>query len=120
MGIAYLSVIISLAAILVFSGLGKLRHNPHIVKVIHEVVRVPMKFLPLLAACEFAGAAGIVIGIWWPPLGIAASIGVVLYFVGAVIAHLRVGDAKGIGPASLLLTLSAGALALRILTNKTP
>jgi hypothetical protein len=40
---------------LMFSGLGKLRGNPRIVRVIHELKGVPMKYFPLLATCEFAG-----------------------------------------------------------------
>jgi uncharacterized membrane protein YphA (DoxX/SURF4 family) len=118
MGIAYLVVTIVLAAIVLFSGIGKLRNDPHIVKVIHETVGVPMKYFPALAACELAGATGLVLGIWLPFLGIAASIGLVIYFVGAVVSHLRVGDAKGIGPAAMLLTMSAAALCLRILSHK--
>lgn len=118
MHIAYL-VVTSLFAIMVaFSGVGKIRGDPKIVKVIHATVGVPMKYLPLLAACEFAGALGLVLGIWWPPLGVAAGIGLVLYFVGAVISHLRVGDFKGIGAATFMLALAAGALALRLLTSK--
>ena len=118
MGIAYLVVTMMLAAIVLFSGIGKLRHEPHIVTVIHDTVGVPMKYFPALAACELAGAAGVVLGIWLPFLGIVASIGLVIYFVGAVVSHLRVGDAKGIGPAAMLLTLSAAALCLRILSHK--
>lgn len=119
MGIAYLVIAILLAAILVFSSLGKLRRDPRIVRVIHELVGVPMKYFPLLAACEFAGAMGLVLGIWWPLLGVAAGIGVVLYFVGAIVSHLRVGDVRGIGPAAFLLTMAAGALVTRILAYKT-
>jgi hypothetical protein len=119
MGTAYSVMTILLAAMLVFSGLGKLRRDPRIVRVIHEVVGVPMKYFPLLAACEFAGAVGLVLGIWWPLLGVAAGIGLVLYFVLAIVAHLRVGDVKGIGPAAFLLTLAAGALVTRILAYKT-
>ena len=59
---------------------------------------------------------GLMLGILWPPLGVAAGMGLVLYFVGAVVAHLRVGDVKGIGPALFMLVLSVGALVLRILT----
>src|ERR1700751_6091990 len=118
MGIAYLVVTILLAGIVTFSGIGKVRHDPQIVQVIHEVVGVPMKYFPLLAACEFAGALGVVLGIWWPVLGVAAGIGLGLYFVGAVGAHLRVGDIKGIGPAAFILVVAAAALALRILTYK--
>jgi uncharacterized membrane protein YphA (DoxX/SURF4 family) len=116
MAIAYLVITILLAAIVTYSGVGKIRHNPHIVQVIHEVVGVPMKYFPLLAACEFAGAVGVIAGIWWPPLGMAAGVGLVIYFVGAVVSHLRVGDVKGIGPAAFLLVLSAAALVLRVLT----
>jgi len=84
--------------------------------VIHETVGIPLNYLPLLAACEFAGAIGLLVGIWWPPLGIAAAIGLILYFVAAVISHLRVGDAKGMGPAAFMLALAGAALAVRRLT----
>ena len=117
MNIAYLAISILLAAIVMFSGIGKIRRDPHIVRVIHEVVGVPLKYFPLLAASEFAGALGLVLGIWWPS-GVAAGVGLVLYFVGAVVSHLRVGDLKGIGPAAFILLVAAAALALRILTYK--
>ena len=120
MGIAYLVVTITLAAMALFSAVGKLRNDPHIAKVIHETVGVPMKYFPLLAACEIAGAVGLVLGIWWPGAGIAAGGGLVLYFLGAVVSHLRVGDIKGIGPAFFLSVFSAGALCLRVLTHLRP
>ena len=116
--IPYLVITLLLAAIVAFSGLGKLRRDPRIVTVIHEVVGVPLKYFPHLAACEFAGALGLVLGIWLPSLGMAVGIGLVLYFVGAIVSHLRVGDVKGMGPAAFLLTVSVAALALRILTYK--
>jgi uncharacterized membrane protein YphA (DoxX/SURF4 family) len=119
MDTAYLVLTILLATMLMFSGLGKLRRNPRIVRVIHEVVGVPVKYFPFLAACEFAGAVGLALGIWWPLLGVAAGIGLVLYFVCAIVAHLRVGDVQGIGPAAFLLTVAAGALVTRILAYKT-
>lgn len=118
MDIAYLVITILLAAMVLFSGIGKIRRHPHQVRVIHEVVGVPLKYFPLLAACEFAGALGLVLGIWWPLLGVAAGMGLVLYFVGATVSHLRVSDLKGIGPAAFMLVLAAAALALRILTHK--
>jgi len=114
MDIAYLVITILLAAMVAFSGLGKIRRDPHQVNVIHETVGVPLKYFPLLATCEFAGALGLVLGIWWPPLGVAANAGLVLYFVGAIASHLRVGDLKGIGPAAFLFVGAAGAFVLRI------
>jgi hypothetical protein len=77
---------------------------------------VPLKYLSLLAACELAGALGLVLGIWWPLLGVAAGIGLLLYFVCATASHLLVGDFKGIGAAAFLLAVAVGALALRILS----
>ena len=51
---------------------------------------------------------------WWP-IGIAAAVGVVLYFIGAVGAHLRVKD-RNFGPALVLLVVAVVALVLRWLT----
>jgi DoxX-like family len=116
---AYL-VITLFAAMVPFSGIGKIRRDPRIVYVINEVVGVPLKYFSLLAASELAGALGLVLHIWWPSVGVAASIGLVLYFAGATVSHLRVGDIKGIGPASFMLVVAAGALALRILTLGSP
>jgi hypothetical protein len=115
----YLVITLVFAAMVAFSGLGKIRRDPKIMQVIHEVVGVPLKYFPLLAACELAGALGLVLGIWWQAIGVAASIGLVLYFVGATVSHLRVRDVKGIGPAVFMLAVAAGALALRILTRGT-
>jgi hypothetical protein len=113
---AYLLITLLFAAMVAFSGLGKIRRDPRIVHVIHEVIGVPLKYFSLLAGCELAGALGLVLGIWWPSIGGAASIGLALYFVGATVSHLRVGDVKGIGPAAFMLAVAAGALAMRILT----
>ena len=118
MDTAYLVITILLAAMVAFSGLGKIRRDPRIVRVIHEIIGVPLRYFPLLAASEFAGALGVVLGIWWPPLGVAAGIGLVVYFVGAVASHLRVGDVKGIGPAAFMLVVAAAALVMRILTSR--
>jgi hypothetical protein len=38
MSIAYLAITTLLAAIVMFSGIGKIRRDPHIVQVIHEVI----------------------------------------------------------------------------------
>jgi hypothetical protein len=58
MNTAYLVITLVLAALVAFSGLGKLRRDPRIVRIIHEVIGVPLKYFPLLAACEPAGALG--------------------------------------------------------------
>ena len=114
MHLAYLATTLVFALLVSFSGVGKIRRDPRQVKVLHETLRIPFKYFDLLAACEFAGAVGLVAGIWWPPLGIAAGISLVLYFVGAIVSHLRAGDFKGIGSAAFMLVFAAAALALRL------
>ena len=112
----YLAITLVFALMVLFSGIGKIRRDPRQVKVVHETVGVPLDYFPLLAGCEFAGAVGLVVGIWWPPTGIMAGTGLVIYFVGAVVAHLRVRDVKGVGPAAFMLGLAAGVLVVRVIT----
>jgi hypothetical protein len=119
MNTAYQVITMLLAAMAAFSGLGKLRRDPKIVHIVHEVVGVPLKYFLHLAACEFVGALGLVLGIWWPFLGMAAGIGLVVYFVGAIVSHVRVGDGNGIGPAAFMLIISVAALVLLVLAHKT-
>jgi hypothetical protein len=46
----------------------------------------------LVGMLELAGAAGLVLGLFWPPLGVAASAGLVLLLLGGAAAHARVHD----------------------------
>jgi uncharacterized membrane protein YphA (DoxX/SURF4 family) len=103
-----------LAAMLLFSAYGKLSHNAEQTATILKV-GFPERFIWLLAVCEIAGAIGIVAGLFWRPIGIAAAIGVVLYFVLAVASHLRVKQ-YDIQAAGAILLLSIAVLVLRVLT----
>ncbi|MFI6942330.1 DoxX family protein [Streptomyces sp. NPDC050418] len=76
---------------------------------IAERLRVPVSWMVPLGACLGAGSLGLLAGLAVRPLGIAAAAGLVLYFVGAVLAHLRVGD-RDLGGALLLLGVSAATL----------
>jgi hypothetical protein len=114
--IAYAVVAILLAVALVGSGMAKLTRQPRVVEGVGDVVGVPMQYCPVLAALEFAGAAGLIIGLWVPALGVAAGIGVVLYFLGAVVAHLRVGDHDLAAPIGLAL-IAVAAVVLRLVSQ---
>jgi len=113
---AYLIITVVFSLMVTMSAVGKMRRDPRQVKVVHETVGVPMKYFPLLAACEFAGGLGLVFGILLPILGVVAGVGLELYFLGAVASHLRVGDFKGIGSALFMLLSAAVVLALRFMT----
>jgi hypothetical protein len=118
MFIAYCVLAVLYAVMLFFSGITKLQHQPEAVQIIHGTVGVPLQFFPLLAACEFAAALGLVAGIRWPTLGFAAAIGAAVYFVGAILSHVRVGDIGGIGGAAFMLVVSLVLLTLRMKTRR--
>ncbi|MGW0754356.1 DoxX family protein [Streptomyces sp. NPDC002587] len=114
MFIAYAVVGGLLALVLATSATLTLQRNDQIVASMHKV-QVPDSWLPRLATLKAVGAIGLVAGLWITPLGIAAAIGVTLYFVGAVIAHLRAGDFE-LAPAAALTAIAAAALTLRVLS----
>jgi len=53
---------------------------------------VPDSWMTTLGILETAGAIGLLVGIGVPRLGTAAAIGLVLFFIGAIITHLRARD----------------------------
>jgi len=111
--VAFIFVITVLGLLLIASAAGKLRHDKRQIATLDRV-GVPSTLVPLLAACEIAGAAGLVAGIACIPLGIAAAIGIIIYFVGAIVAHIRIKDLKGTAPAAALLALGITSLVLPI------
>ena len=46
----------------------------------------------VIGGLELAGVAGVLIGLLWTPIGIAAAIGLTLLSLGAVAFHLRASD----------------------------
>jgi uncharacterized membrane protein YphA (DoxX/SURF4 family) len=75
-------------------------------------VNVPESWAIMLGALKAAGALGLLIGIWAPLIGKAAAVGLILFFIGAAITHLRVRH-YSCGPAILYLLLAMATLVLR-------
>jgi hypothetical protein len=76
-------------------------------------VHVPRSWLPMLGIVKVAGAIGLLVGLVGPPaIGIAAATGLMLYFIGAVIAHLRAHVLYNIAFPGAYLALSAASLVL--------
>lgn len=115
MFIATLVVSIVLALALTASAFGKLSKNPAVAEQMGAVGVTPTQ-IPILGLLELAGAIGLIIGLFWWPIGVAAAIGVIVYFVGAVTAHVRVNDTKGTAPAAMLAAIAVAALVLRLLS----
>jgi hypothetical protein len=114
MFLTYIIVSVVLALMLAASAWGKLTREDRIVTGM-TAVGVGLKWFPYLATLLLAGAVGLLVGIAFAPLGIAAAAGLILYFVGALIAHLRVKNMAVAGPL-MFLALAVAALLLRIPT----
>lgn len=88
------------------SGAGKLAKSPAIMESMEHVGVKPAQ-VPLLGALEILGALGLIVGIWVTPLGVAAAACLALYFVGAIIAHIRVGEKiVGLLPPIVILAIA--------------
>lgn len=98
-----LATLLALAA--AGSAMGKLRRVPSLVESLHSV-GVSDSMMRVLALLEILGALGLLVGIWIAPIGVAAAAGLTLYFLGAVIAHIRAKEFQGIAPAVVLFILA--------------
>ena len=113
MFVATVIVSVLLAAFLALSAFLKLaRREPFVQGYLR--VGVPEDKLNYLAYVLLAGAVGLIAGLWWAPLAVAATIGVICYFVAAVVAHLRADDARNLPTPLVYLVVAALALTLQI------
>ena len=70
-----------------------------------------------LGILKTAGALGLLVGIGVPVIGMAAAIGLVLFFVAAIIVHLRAHDYT-FGLAVVFLLLAVASLVLGLHTRR--
>lgn len=76
---------------------------------------IPWTRYRLIGVAELAAAAGILIGLWWHPLGLAAAAGMALLLLGAIITHRNAADnVKEMAPALLALLLALAYLAIAL------
>ncbi|MFD0310222.1 DoxX family protein [Streptomyces sp. NPDC127119] len=113
MFIAYAIVAALMSAVLLTSAGAKFTRPKRLVDQM-SAIGLPYGVLPFLGIAQTAGTGGLVIGLWWAPLGIAAAIALTLYFIGAVAAHLRARDYKGAPPAAVLTAVAIALIALRV------
>jgi hypothetical protein len=69
--------------------------------------------VPVLGVLLAAASLGLLAGFAVPLLGILAAAGLVLYFLGALIAHLRVGSRQLVGWA-VFFAIAVAALAVSL------
>ncbi len=102
-----------LAAAIAYAAARKLTHRPEVVA---EYARagVAEERLNLLAWILLAAAVGLLGGIGWHPLGVAAAAGLVVYFAGEISFHLRAGDLANVAMPVALELLAVTTLVLRL------
>ncbi|MBL7501915.1 DoxX family protein [Frankia sp. CNm7] len=76
--------------------------------VLRDRLGVPPRVWTAVGVPEALAAVGLVAGLWWAPLGVAAAVGVALVMAGAVAFHLR---ARLFG-AALAPPIGIGAVAI--------
>ena len=69
----------------------------------------------LIGVAELAAAFGILAGLIWHPLGVAAAAGMAGLLLGAVAMHARAGDSvKEMAPALVILLVTVAYLAVAL------
>jgi hypothetical protein len=83
------------------------------VKMVADQVQIAHSWMMPFGILLASGSVGLLLGFAVPILGIAAAIGLTVYFICAFGAHVRVRDPKIAGPASFLL-LAVAALIVNL------
>ncbi|MGB8387406.1 DoxX family protein [Mycobacterium sp.] len=110
------SVVITLITVTITAGIAAADFIPAgFVLANSAEVGVPRSWLPAVGAVKLAGAVGLVVRLLGPRVvGVAAAAGLVLFFVGAVVTHLRARVLYNIAFPGAYLCLSGASLALML------
>lgn len=103
-----------LAAACLLPGTAKLTGHP---KMRDSAARFGIRWqrYRLIGLAELAAAAGVLIGLWWHPLGVAAAAGMAVLLSGALITHHRAKDGrKEMAPALVGLIITVAYLAVAL------
>jgi uncharacterized membrane protein YphA (DoxX/SURF4 family) len=103
-----------LAVLLAPSAWGKLTGDERQIGGM-RAIGFPLSKLWLLAGAEIAGILGVLVGLFWWPAGVLASIGLIGFFVGALIylVRARVTAVRPLASAGGFLLLTLAVLVLQ-------
>jgi DoxX-like family len=108
----FVTISLLLAAACLAPAAAKLLSHP---KMRHAAAHfgIPWSRYRLIGVAELAAAAGILIGLWWHPLGLAAAAGMAVLLAGAIVTHRKASDGmKEMAPAVVALLLSLAYLVI--------
>ena len=76
---------------------------------------MPWSRYQLIGVTELGAAGGVLAGLWWHSLGLAAAAGMALLLLGAVSTHRRAADGgKDMAPALLVLAITIAYLTVAL------
>jgi hypothetical protein len=111
--IAKVIVTALLAALFGFAGLIKLFGVRQSLE-IRDHLGVKSGQWRVIGLLELAGVAGVLVGLVWAPIGVAAAIGLALLVLGAIVFHVRASDsAANTAPAVIGLGLAVATAVLQ-------
>ena len=102
-----------LAVLITFSSLIKLVGVRQSLAIRDHLGVKPMQWR-VIGLLELAGAVGVLAGLAWAPIGVAAAVGLALLLLGAIIFHVRAADtATDTAPAVIGLGLAVATAILQ-------
>ncbi len=110
----FVTVSLLLAAACLLPAAGKLLGHP---KMRHAAAHfgIPWPRYRLIGVAELAAAGGVLAGLWWHPVGLAAAAGMVLLLLGALITHRLAADSgKETAPALIALAVTIAYLVVAL------
>lgn len=110
---AYVAVTALAAAMNAWSALADVRRSRFSVAS-SDAVGLERSWIVPFGLLKAAGALGLLAGIAFSPLGIAAAIGLTLYFLGAVVLHLRHRLFRTLAFPGIFLVAALAALTLAL------
>ena len=114
MFVAYIIVTLLAAAANIYAATADFTRPDWLLANMNKL-RVRKSLLPALGILKAAGALGLVIGFRVPLIGIASAAGLTLFFIAAIITHLRARDySLGNGVPLVFLALAVAALLLGV------
>jgi uncharacterized protein YqgC (DUF456 family) len=108
----FLTVSLLLIAVCLVPAIAKLAGHP---KMRHAARHfgIAWRKYRLIGVAELAAAVGVIVGLFWRPVGLLAAAGMVLLLIGALIAHRRAHDnVREAIPALVALAVSGIYLAV--------
>lgn len=112
---AYIAVTVLAASANIWAATNDFRRLDWITANLDRL-KVPRSWLPTLGILKVLGGIGLLAGLAAPWIGVAAAVGLVLFFIGACLSAVRVRWYQHLTYPTVWLLLAVSSLVLRVHT----